>query len=82
MVAIKYNKNEYNNMGLVYLQIMPSSSDNTTENEEASIQEYLSTMTDLEKKAYAIAKEHLESSFDISKSNGYKAWIQKKSVAA
>ena len=60
---------------------MPSSSDNTSENEEASIQEYLATLSDLEKKACAIAKAHLESSFDIRKSNGYKAWVQKKSVA-
>jgi len=68
---------------LVYLQAMHSSSNGTTsENEEASIQEYLSTLSDLEKKACAIAKAHLESSFDISKSNGYKAWIQKKSVVA
>jgi hypothetical protein len=43
-----------------------------------SIDKYLSEMTELEKKALEIAKEHLESSFSIEKSNGYIEWCKKE----
>ena len=54
----------------------------TSTNNDHSIREYMSTLSDLEKKACEIAKDHLESSFDLSKSNGYKVWMQNKSAAA
>jgi hypothetical protein len=31
----------------------------------------------LERKAMEIAKDHLGSSFDLTRSNGFRAWIQK-----
>lgn len=42
---------------------------------QANIIEYLSQLNPIEKKAYKIAKEHLGSSFNIVKSNGYCDWI-------
>lgn len=39
--------------------------------------EYISLMDEREKKAYLIAKEHLGSSFNIFRSNGYKEWKSK-----
>jgi hypothetical protein len=42
---------------------------------QASIIEYLSQLNQIEKKAYKIAKEHLGSSFNIVKSNGYCDWV-------
>ena len=35
---------------------------------------YLNDMSDLEKVGYKIAFNHLESSFDIYRSNGFKDW--------
>lgn len=58
---------------------MPEITTSTTSNtEEESIQEYMNSLNDIQKQACIIAREHLETSFDIVKSNGYKAWIQKK----
>jgi hypothetical protein len=36
--------------------------------------EYLKDMSELEKEGYKIAFNHLESSFDIYRSNGFKHW--------
>ncbi len=44
---------------------------------QSEIYSYLKNMGDVEKKAYLIAKEHLGSSFNICKSNGYKDWKKK-----
>jgi hypothetical protein len=46
--------------------------------QELLIEEYIQQMTPLEKKAYEIAKTHLNSSFDIVKSNGFIEWKKKK----
>ena len=43
---------------------------------KSSIIEYLSQLDPIEKKAYKIAKEHLGSSFNIVKSNGYCDWLK------
>ena len=39
--------------------------------------EYLSQLSTKEKRAYEIAKSHLQTSFDLEKSIGYKKFIQK-----
>ena len=39
--------------------------------------EYLSEMDELNKIAYKIAFNHLQSSFDICRSNGFKQWKNK-----
>lgn len=42
------------------------------------VEQYLQTLTEKEKQAYQIAKDHLGSLFDITKSNGFLAWKKKK----
>jgi hypothetical protein len=45
---------------------------------QKEIFEYLSEMNELERKGYEIAFNHLESSFDIYRSNGFQTWIKAK----
>jgi hypothetical protein len=48
------------------------------ENENPTkIEKYIMSMTEKEKKAYEIAKTHLNMSFDLEKSNGFKDWLDK-----
>jgi hypothetical protein len=47
---------------------------------KVQIEQYIESMSEKEKKAYAIAKSHLGSSFQIEKSIGFIAF-QKKSVS-
>ena len=44
---------------------------------QKSIIEYLQQLSHIERKAYVIAKNHLGSSFNIVKSNGYIDWLRK-----
>ena len=37
--------------------------------------QYLSQLTEVEKKTYIIAYSHLGTSFDILRSNGYSRWV-------
>jgi predicted deacetylase len=46
---------------------------------QREIFEYLSEMDELNKNGYKIAFNHLESSFDICRSNGFKEWQNSKS---
>ena len=39
---------------------------------------YLASLTELEQRVCSIARDHLESSFDLSRSSGYIAWKSKK----
>lgn len=50
----------------------------TYENQK-EIYEYLKHMNEIELKAYNIAMNHLGSSFNILKSNGFKEWKKTKS---
>ncbi len=43
---------------------------------QSNIIEYLTQLNPIEKKAYKIAKEHLGSSFNIVKSNGFCDWLK------
>ena len=45
---------------------------------QREIYDYLSELDEYDKKAYIIAYNHLGSSFNICKSNGFKEWIGKK----
>jgi hypothetical protein len=45
---------------------------------QREIFDYLSEMDEDDKVAYKIAFNHLESSFDICRSNGFKEWKQSK----
>ena len=41
------------------------------------VKQYISTLSPNEKKAYEIAKSHLEASFDVEKSIGFKKFKEK-----
>lgn len=43
------------------------------------LEEYIQTLTEKELKGYYIAKNHLGSSFDLSKSLGFTEWTKEKS---
>ena len=47
---------------------------------QKEIFEYLSEMNEIERKGYEIAFNHLESSFDIYRSNGFIDWKKSKKV--
>jgi hypothetical protein len=45
-----------------------------------SLKIYLSNLNEHQKIAYSIALQHLGSSFNIYRSNGFKEWKQKNSI--
>uniref|UniRef100_A0A6C0LP95 Uncharacterized protein n=1 Tax=viral metagenome TaxID=1070528 RepID=A0A6C0LP95_9ZZZZ len=47
-------------------------------NEQSLVFNYLKQMSAVDKQAYLIAIDHLGSSFNIIKSNGYQEWLNKK----
>ena len=57
---------------------LPDNFDSYDEGLKANVIEYLSQLDPIEKKAYKIAKDHLGSSFNIVKSNGYNDWLRVK----
>jgi hypothetical protein len=57
---------------------LPDNFDSYDEGLKANVIEYLSQLDPIEKKAYKIAKDHLGSSFNIVKSNGYCDWLKGK----
>jgi len=42
------------------------------------VSEYMDQLSDIERKACAIAKDHLGSSFNIVKSNGFNDWLKER----
>ena len=57
---------------------MENNMENTNENLEKLISEYINQLDDLEKITLEVAKEQLESSFSIEKSIGFLKWKEKK----
>ena len=49
------------------------------QNLQQLVAEYMDQLSDVERKACAIAKDHLGSSFNIVKSNGFNDWIKERS---
>lgn len=45
---------------------------------QREVYDYLNSLTEIERNAYKIAFHHLESSFNIVRSNGFKSWKLKK----
>jgi len=41
-------------------------------------EQYLKTLSEKERQAYEIAKDHLGSSFELEKSVGYLKWLEKQ----
>ena len=48
------------------------------QNIQQLVAEYMDQLSDVERKACAIAKDHLGSSFNIVKSNGFNDWIKER----
>ena len=48
------------------------------QNLQQLVAEYMAQLSDIERKACAIAKDHLGSSFNIVKSNGFNDWLNEK----
>jgi len=66
------------NFKLLNIRI-PESVKNGSLEKQQEVLEYLREMDDIHKKAYEIAFNHLESSFDILRSNGFQEWQKSKS---
>ncbi len=66
------------NFKLLNIKI-PESVKNGSPEKQQEVLEYLREMDDIHKKAYEIAFNHLESSFDILRSNGFQEWQKSKS---
>ena len=49
-----------------------------TQSLQELVEEYIKQLDEKSKKVYAIAKEHLESSFNIMKSVGFNEWLNQK----
>jgi len=43
---------------------------------EKKMEDYLATLSPKERKGYEIARSHLETSFDLEKSNGFIQWCK------
>lgn len=50
----------------------------STNNLQQLVTEYMDQLSDIERKACAIAKDHLGSSFNIVKSNGFNDWVKER----
>ena len=61
--------------------LLPDDFSTFTPEEQTSIICYLVQLTPIEKKACAIAKEHLETSYDILRSNGFASWFAENTPA-
>ncbi len=60
--------------------LLPDDFSTFTPEEQTNAIQYLVQLTPIEKKACAIAKEHLETSYDILRSNGFVDWITEKNA--
>lgn len=50
-------------------------------NEEILKNKYIKQLSEMEKKALEIARDHLKSSFDITKSNGFLKFKEKQTLS-
>ena len=57
---------------------LPDQFDNYDSTTQQSIIQYLKQLNTIERKAYSIGKQHLGSSFNVVKSNGYINWKKKQ----
>lgn len=46
--------------------------------QEKLIEDYINSLNELDKKALDISKQHLQTSFDITKSVGFVKWMKSK----
>ena len=57
---------------------LPSNFESLDECLKANLLQYLNQLDLIEKKAYKIAKDHLGSSFNVVKSNGFCDWLREQ----
>ena len=55
---------------------LPNNFDMLSPDVKELVIEYVNQLTEIEQKAYKIAKDHLGSSFNVVKSNGYCDWLK------
>ena len=55
---------------------LPNNFENYDIDTQSAIIEYITHLSNIEKKAYKIAYNHLGSSFNVVKSNGYNDWLK------
>ena len=55
---------------------LPNNFDMLSADVKELVIEYMNQLTEIEQKAYRIAKDHLGSSFNVVKSNGYNDWLK------
>ena len=55
---------------------LPNNFENYDIDTQSAIIEYITHLSYIEKKAYKIAYNHLGSSFNVVKSNGYNDWLK------
>ena len=60
---------------------LPINYENYDDDTQAAIIEFISHLSTIEKKAYKIAYNHLGSSFNVVKSNGYNDWLKTRKLA-
>jgi hypothetical protein len=59
---------------------LPDNFDSLDECLKSNLMQYFNQLDPIEKKAYKIAKEHLGSSFNIVKSNGFCDWLKDQNI--
>jgi hypothetical protein len=57
---------------------LPNNFDMLSPDVKELVIEYVNQLTEIEQKAYKIAKDHLGSSFNVVKSNGYNDWLKSR----
>lgn len=72
--VINMDKSIHNEFGIP----IPNGVFSLSEEKQKDIYCYLSQLDEFQKRAYMIAFNHLGTSFNICKSNGYKEWKNKK----
>ena len=70
LTKMSENDNTFNDCGLPIPVIVY----NLAQEKQTEIINYIKSMDERDKKAYKIAFNHLGTSFNICKSNGYKEW--------
>ena len=75
MVKNDNNDNTFNDFGLP----IPEMVYNLAHEKQDEIVNYIKSMDERDKKAYRIAFNHLGTSFNVCKSNGYKDWKKAQS---
>lgn len=60
-----------------FTHLLPTNFSSYSEEQQAKIMLYIETLSPIQQKALGIAKDHLGTSFDILRSNGYINWVNR-----